>query len=145
MKFHALLSLLAAVALVLPIAPARESPPVVITHVAAVKKSEASLRFSEALRIFLPAPAEAAPGCEWQIISNDPRILRLSAAPKPATPADEAAAAEKSGGPVAPGGWTTTFLALRPGRSVVRLAFVRPAEHGEATSLVTREINVVVN
>lgn len=145
MKFHALLSLLAAVAIVLPTAPAREPPPVVVTHVAAQKKSEASLRFSEAIRIFLPLPAEAGPGCEWQIISNDSRILRLSTAPKPATSADEAAASEKSGAPVAPGGWATTFIALRPGRSVVRLAFVQPAEHGEGTSVVTREINVVVN
>ncbi|MCX6953659.1 MAG: hypothetical protein NTV51_16025 [Verrucomicrobia bacterium] len=145
MKLTVFLPLLLAFVVFGTSAPARDTPPVVVTHVAAAKKSETSLRFSEAIRIFLPALPESGPGCEWQIMSNDARILRVSAVPKPATPADEAAAAEKSGAPVTPGGWVTTFFALRPGRSVVRLAYVRPTEPGETTAIATREINVVVN
>lgn len=145
MQRSSFLQLLVATLIALPFAGAKDVPPTVVTHVAEAKKSETSLRFAEELHLVLPAPTNGGPDSEWLITSNDPRILRLSGGPKAATAADLAAAAEKTGAPLAPGARTVTFLALRPGRSVVRLACVRPAQHGEATSLATREINVVVN
>lgn len=144
MKFSVLLSLLVFAVAGLTTTRGREAAPKVVPHVADVKKSETSLRFSEELRILLPAPPHAAAGCEWQIASNDPRILRLSAAPKPATPA-ELAGAEKPDTLGLAGAWSTTFFALRPGRSVVRLVYVLPSKTGESTALVTREIVVTVN
>jgi hypothetical protein len=123
---------------------ARAAAPVVITHVADVTKTIATIRYSEAIRILLPAPADAPAGHEWQIISNDSRILRLTRSPRPATAAENAAVSDQAT-PPAPGSvWATTFLALRPGRSVVRFAFVRPANQGVETTLETREINVHV-
>lgn len=145
MKRFTLLQLLLAAFIALPFVAAKDAPPTVVTHVAEAKKSETALRFAEELHLVLPAPANGGPDCEWQITSNDPRVLRLSGEPKAATPADLAAAAEKTGAPLASGAWTATFLALRPGRSVVRLVYVRAVQNGEATSLATREINVVVN
>ena len=125
-------------------AGARAATPVVITHVADVKKTIAAIRFTEEIRIMLPAPADAPAGHEWQIISNDSRILRLTSSPRPATAAGNAAVTDKSTAPAPSSVWATTFLALRPGRSVVRLAFVRADNKGVETPLETREINVNV-
>ncbi len=125
-------------------AGARAAAPVVITHVADVTKTLATIRAAEQLRILLPAPANTPADHEWQIISNDTRILRLTSSPRPATAAENAAVTEKAA-PSAPGNvWATTFLALRPGRSVVRLALVRAVNEGGETPLETREINVNV-
>lgn len=128
----------------LTVAGARAAAPVVITHVADGAKTIATIRATEQLRILLPAPANAPAGHEWQIISNDSRILRLTSSPRPATAAENAAVTDKATSPAPGSAWATTFLALRPGRSVVRLAFVRAVNEGGETPLETREITVNV-
>ena len=129
----------------LTVAGARAATPVVIiTHVADGAKTIATIRATEQLRILLPAPAAAPADHEWQIISNDSRILRLTSSPRPATAAENAAVTDKATSPAPGSAWATTFLALRPGRSVVRLAFVRAVNEGGETSLETREITVNV-
>lgn len=128
----------------LTVAGARAATPVVITHVADGAKTIATIRATEQLRILLPAPAAAPADHEWQIISNDSRILRLTSSPRPATAAENAAVTDKATSPAPGSAWATTFLALRPGRSVLRLAFVRAVNEGGETSLETREITVNV-
>lgn len=129
---------------VLTWAGARAAAPVVITHLAEATKTIATIRTTEQLRIMLPAPPNAPADHEWQIISNDSRILRLTSSPRPATTAENAAVTHQATTPTRGGVWATTFLALRPGRSVVRLTFVRAISQGVATPLETREINVNV-
>lgn len=128
----------------LMIVETRAAGPVIITHVADAKKTIATIRFTEEIRIMLPAPANAPAGYDWQIISNDTRVLRLTRSPRPATPAETAAVADKAAAPAPGTVWSATFLALRPGRSVVRIACVRPTNKDEETPFETREINVNV-
>ena len=109
MNPKALLPLLLAV--LLSCAGARAAAPVVVTHLADGKKTALTVRITEEIKILLPAPADAAPGFEWQILSNDSRILRLTRSPKAVTATDKPAA-DKSPAPAA-GTWTTSFFALR--------------------------------
>lgn len=145
MKIQTLLSLL--LGLMLAVSEVRAAAPVVITHFAEAKKSAVTVRFTEEIRLLLPVPTETAPGYEWQILSNDPRILRLTSSPKLVTAPPKSA--EKSAVPdasAAPAGahWATSFVALRPGRSVVRLAYVRANAEREQTVSEQREITVNV-
>jgi len=142
MKFQTLLSLL--VGLLLAVSEVRAAAPVVITHVAEANKSAVTVRFTEEIRLLLPVPADSGDGREWQILSNDPRILRLTSSPKLVTA--PAKAAEKSNATAAPAGphWATSFLALRPGRSVIRLAFARVGGASGQTVVEHREITVNV-
>lgn len=112
-----------------------------VTHVATAGKTAVTVRYSDEISIMLPLAADAPPqpGFEWQIISNDSRILRLKSSPKPAPNTD------KSASPTAASTWISTFLALRPGRSVVRFAYVRARDSGVETPADSREIIVTVD
>jgi hypothetical protein len=112
-----------------------------VTHVASAGKTEVTVRYSDEISIMLPLAADATPqpGFEWQIISNDSRILRLTSGPKPAPNSD------KSASPTAATTWISTFFALRPGRSIVRFAYVRASNSGVETPTDSREIIVTVN
>jgi len=141
MNLKHLLSFIVAAA-VLTFAEARDSGPVVITHVVDAKKTTATIRFTEEIKIVLPTPADAPPAYEWVIMSNDSRILRLTKSPRPSGPADKSTA-EKSPAPAA-NTWTTTFVALRPGRSIVRFVYVPAANNTVETPIDSREIVVNV-
>lgn len=129
-------------AAVLTSAEARDGAPVVITHVADAKKTTSTVRFTEELKIVLSPPADAPPAYEWVIISNDARILRLTKSPRPSA-LPEKSSAEKTPPPAAPNTWTATFVALRPGRSIVRFVYVPTANNAVETPIDSRE--VVVN
>ena len=75
------------------------------------------------------------PGHEWQIMSNDPRILRLLSELKPA---DDAKAAGK------PVPWEITFLAQRRGRSLLRFVYTTKDPVDVATGSEIREVMVHV-
>ena len=123
---------------------AREGGVLLVTHIADAKKSTASIRFADAIKIVLPTPENPAPGFEWQIISNDTRVLRLTSSPKPAGPIDRSASADQST-PLPPGNsWAVSFVGLRPGRSIVRFVYVRASDSGEETPVDNREIIVTV-
>lgn len=128
-------------ALLLTVSGIHAADPQVVTHVAAAAKTEVTVRYAEDIRILLPFAPDATSqrGFEWQIISNDSRILRLTSSPKPAPNT------EKSTAPNAAATWSATFLALRPGRSIVRFAYVRASESGVETPADSREIIVTVN
>jgi hypothetical protein len=123
---------------------AREGGLQLVTHVAEAKKSVASIRFAESIKIVLPTPENPAPGFEWQIISNDTRVLRLTSSPKSVGSVDLPAGADKSVAPAKVNAWATSFVGLRPGRSIVRFVFVRASDGGEETPIDTREIIVTV-
>ena len=125
------LTSLAAVALLLTAARAVVPDPV--THEATEKKSTVTIRTQGELKIVLPGKGEA--GFEWQIISNDPRIL------KPLSDVKPVSAAKSAEGPVA---WAITLVAQRPGRSVMRFLYARPTADNEATTTDSREVTVVV-
>lgn len=128
-------------ALILTSSLVRAAAPQQVTHSAASAKTEVTVRYSNEVRIMLPPAADATPqpGFEWQIISNDSRILRLASSPKPAANTEQSTA---SAGAVT---WSATFLALRPGRSIVRFAYVRASNSGVETPTDSREIIVTVN
>lgn len=128
-------------AAVLTSAEARDAAPAIITHVADAKKTTSTIRFTEEIKIVLPTPADAPPAYEWVIMSNDSRILRLTKSPRPGAPAEKSPA-EKSAPPAATA-WTATFVALRPGRSIVRFVYVPAANNAVETPIDSRE--VVVN
>ena len=143
MNFKSLLPFLAVA--VLTFSSTRAAAPVIVPHVADDKKTAVTIRTTEEVKIMLPPPAAAAasPGYEWQIISNDSRILRLTRSPKPVA-AEKAPAPGKSAAPAAPGAWSASFVGLRPGRSVVRFVYVRATTSGEETTTDSREIVVTV-
>jgi hypothetical protein len=126
--------------LVLTFTGTRAETPVLHTHAADTKKTAATIRYAEEIKIVLTPGVDVPsnPGYEWQITSNDSRILRLASSPKPA-PSEKPAAAASAGIP-----WAATFLALRPGRSIVRFAYVRTTNSREETPLDEREIIVNV-
>lgn len=128
-------------ALLLASSMVRAATAQLVTHVATAGKTEVTVRYSDEISILLPLAADAPPqpGFEWQIISNDSRILRLTSSPKPApNPV-------KSASPSAGTTWSATFLALRPGRSIVRFAYVRASDSGVETPTDSREIIVTVD
>jgi hypothetical protein len=147
---------------VLVVAGAHAAPPVVAIHVADQKKTSVTIRFTETVKIVLPTPSPAQPGYEWQIISNDSRILRLTSSPKPSdsiekilsadadnsaaakdkAPADKAPATARAASGAA---WATSFVALRPGRSIVRLVYIKGSDSGEEIPTDSREIAVTVS
>jgi hypothetical protein len=128
-------------AAVLTSAGAREKN-VVITHVADAKKTSTSIRYTEEIKLILPVPADGPPAYEWQIMSNDSRILRLTHSPKVGGDTEKAAMEKSAAAPGA--NWTATFLGLRPGRSVVRFVYVPAANNPVETPFDSREIVVNV-
>lgn len=127
---------------------ARAAAPVVVVHVADQKKTAITIRFTETVKIVLPTPSPASAGYEWQIISNDARFLRLTSSPKPSESIEKitGAAVDKSTAPSASGAaWAVSFVALRPGRSIVRLVYIKSSDSGEEIPTDSREIAVTVN
>jgi hypothetical protein len=140
MKLKHVLTFIIAAAM-LTSAEARDATPAVITHVADAKKTTSTIRFTEEIKITLPTPVDAPPAYEWVIMSNDSRILRLTKSPRPSGPAEKASTEKAS--PPAANMWTATFVALRPGRSIVRFVYVPAANNAVETPIDSRE--VVVN
>jgi hypothetical protein len=147
MKLNLILSSVLA-GLLLAVTGARAATPVVITHVADAKKTALTLRITEGVRIVLPVPSPAPAGYEWQIISNDARFLRLTSSPKPAgsmaKAVEKTEAAEDKTASFSGDAWATSFVALRPGRSILRLVYIRASDSGEETAVDAREIAVTV-
>jgi hypothetical protein len=132
MKLRILLFVVASAVLTLP--GARAAAPVVVTHVADAKKTSSTVRTTEQIKIVLPVPTDAPPDYEWQNMSNDSRVLRLTSSPRLVTATEKTAAAT----------WSTTYVALRPGRSILRFVYVPKAENTVETSFDNREIIVNV-
>jgi len=112
---------------------ARAAAPEPVTHDASEKKTAVAVRVTGTLKIVLPAMTET--GRQWQIISNDPRILKPQAEVKPVTGA-------KTPGQSVP--WEITFVAQRPGRSIVRFVYVTADKTDLVTADETREVTVRV-
>jgi hypothetical protein len=104
-----------------------------ITHEAAEKKSTVTVRLAGTLKIVLPTRSEA--GFQWQIIANDPRIIKPNGDVKPA-------ASGKTADGAAP--WEVTFVAQRPGRSVVRFIWAKAGASEVASPDDVREVTVRV-
>lgn len=144
MNHKALLVFVSAV--LLAVLPLRAASATVITHFAELKKSSAVIRITDELKLVLPPGADGTKDCEWQIISNDGRVLRVIATPRPTPAGEKIGGAEDGKSVLVPAGsWSTTFLALRPGRSVVRFVYLNPKAGTEVTPSDTREIVVTVN
>jgi hypothetical protein len=118
----------------------RAAAPVESLLVADGKKSAIRIRVTHALRVVLPTPT-VMPGYEWQVLSNDVRFLRPTTGLKLVPAGDKAA--DKTDPAVQ--SWAVSFLALRPGRSILRVAYVRSASSGEEIPVEIREINVTVH
>jgi hypothetical protein len=114
-------------------APLRAAEPVSIVHDAKEIKTAVTLTLPGQVKIVLPGRSEA--GYQWQTISNDPRIVRANGEPK------LAATAPKDGSPRP---WEVTFVAQRPGRSIVRFVWTRPGVNDTATPDEFREVTVRV-
>ncbi|MSU24535.1 MAG: hypothetical protein EXS32_12030 [Opitutus sp.] len=108
------------------------SPGLTLTLEASPKHVAASLRAADELRIVLPAPA--GPDYVWQVVANDPQLLRQTSEVKyaPAT------------APGAAGTATITFRALLPGRVLVRFVYVRAVARAEAEP-TTDQYEVTIN
>jgi hypothetical protein len=125
------LSILAAAALLA--GTARAATPEPVTHDATEKKTAVAVRVTGTLKIVLPAMNE--PGHQWQIISNDPRILKPQGEVKPVTGAKA---------PDKPVPWEISFVAQRPGRSILRFVYVTSDKTDVATPDEMREVTVRV-
>ncbi len=125
---------------------AREGGNAVVTHVAEAKKSAATIRFADEIRIILPVTIVGKSGAsfEWQIISNESRVLRVTSSPKLVGPGEKTADGEKTTGPAPLSTWVASFVGLRPGRSIVRFTYVQTANTNQETQLDSREIIVTV-
>ncbi len=144
MKLKTLLTYALAVAVLLFNDLHAASASVVNMHLAEAAKTTARIRITEGIRIILPTQAPLPAGFEWQITSNDPRVLRLTSAPKPVTSGEKTAKGEGTVA-VPESAWGVSFVALRPGRSIVRLVFIRASNSGEEIASDTREIVVTVH
>ena len=143
MNHKALLLLFTAVLLAVPSLQAASAG---VSHFAEIKKSAAVIRITDELKVVLPPGQGGGAGYEWQIISNDSRVLRVISTTRPA-PAGERIGTTEDDKPITvpPGSWATTFLALRPGRSVIRFVYLNPTIGKEVIPVDTREIVVNVN
>lgn len=92
------------------------------------------LEVVEAVEITLPAGPAGSGGFVWEITSNNVRVLEQMGPvrPGPVTSPSNAPSA------------TISFYALRPGRSVLRFALIRPGE-AEATPAAKCQVTVVVS
>lgn len=143
MKHSALLFLTTAV--LMAVSPLTAASPVVISHFAEAKKSTVSVRITEEVKLVLPPSEKGGKGFEWQIISHDPRVIRLVSSPRiHATSETVGTNADEKPVVAPPGSWSTTFLGLRPGRSIVRFVYFNPDAGKEVTPVDTREIIVTV-
>jgi hypothetical protein len=120
------------------------APAVVETHVADAKKSAVRIRITHGLTVVIPTP-QARPDYGWQIISNDARFLRpTSELKRGGGEADKQAKADPKA-PAAETTWSMSFVALRPGRSILRLVYVPMNSKGEEIPIDSREIAVTVH
>jgi hypothetical protein len=145
MNFKRLLPLFIAL-LGITFSAARAADSVVVNHLAEAKSSTATIRITDEIKILLPTP-NPLPGYAWQIVSNDPRVLRLTSSPKSIGMIDRSTVGtEKTDAPAGPvAAWATSYLALRPGRSIVRVAYVKVSDRGEEIPSEVREITVMVH
>ena len=108
-----------------------KSPPIVLELDPNVTRAIATVQTGDEVKFVLPA--RRGPGFVWQIVSNDPRSLRQSSRLVFTPDATEAA-----------GTASAAFIAQRPGRSVIRFAYV-PVTTAKETALVDAyEIMVTV-
>ena len=126
------LSLIAA-ASILAASVRAAAPPDVVTHDATEKKTSVTLRVTGTLKIVLPGKDD--PGHQWQIVSNDPRILKSQGDVKPVGGA-------KAPDKAAP--WEVTFVGQRPGRSIVRFVWTKGGAGEVASPDEVREVSVRV-
>jgi hypothetical protein len=97
-------------------------PPIVMELDPNVTRAIATVTFGDEVKFVLPAPR--GPSYVWQIVSNDPRLMRQSSA-----------LIYKPGATDAAGTSSVSFIAQRPSRSFIRFAYV-PAAGGKETELV---------
>jgi hypothetical protein len=125
------LSCLASVALLAGLG--RADTPELITHEVTELKSAAVVRVAGSIKIVLPDKGE--PDHVWQIISNDPRIL------KPLGDVKRSAAPKAAG---ALGPWEITLVAQRPGRIVTRFVYTKPGGDDVLKPDDIRDVTVTV-
>lgn len=101
-----------------------------VTHEALEKKTAVTVKTTGRLKIVLPGRGN--PGHEWRIVSNDPRIIRPSTTLR------------RSGDTNNDGTWEISFIAQRPGRSIVRFVWAKAGETDVASPEETREVTVRV-
>ncbi len=99
-----------------------KSPTIVLELDPNVTRAVATVHLGDELKFVLPSGR--GPGFVWQIVSNDPRSLRQSSR-----------LVFTSGATPAAGTSSAAFIAQRPGRSIVRFAYV-PATGEKETELV---------
>jgi predicted secreted protein len=87
-----------------------------------------------AIEVVLPAGPRGSAGYAWEIASNNAAVLEQMGPLKPGPSAD---------GSVSPA-TTVSFYVLKPGKSVLRFALVRPGE-AEATPAATCSVTVRVS
>ena len=121
------------VAVALLAGKARAVSPDPITHEATEKRSSVIVGVSGTLKIVLPAMNE--PEHQWQIISNDPRVLKPLGELKPVGDA------KAIGKPVP---WEVTFVAQQRGRSLLRFIYAKQDPTDVATPDEIREVAVRV-
>ena len=121
------------VAVALLAGKARAVAPDPITHEATEEKTSVIVTVTGTLKIVLPAMDE--PGHEWQIMSNDPRVLKPLGGLKPVGDA-------KAAGKPVP--WEITFLAQQRGRRLLRFVYTTKSPTDVATPNEIREIAVRV-
>ncbi len=87
-----------------------------------------------AVELVLPQGPQGSTGCAWEITANNVRVLEQMGPMRPAS----------GGAALRAPATSISFYALKPGRSVLRFALVRPNE-AEATPLAKCEVTVRVS
>jgi hypothetical protein len=100
------------------VTPRNQNPPQVVSLAATTRRTTASVRIGDEVRFVIPSSRGL--GYAWQIMTNNPRLLRQSSrlAYVP--------------GPTGSDGGTTSvsFVAQRPSRSTIRFAYL-PADNAK--------------
>lgn len=110
----------------------RNSTPTIVLELDPnVTRAIATVHIGDEVRFVLPA--KRGPNFVWQIVSNDPRLLRQSSA-----------VIYKPGATGAAGTASVSFIAQRPSKSFVRFAYVPAAGGKEAELVGAYEIIVTV-
>lgn len=109
-----------------------KEPPLVLTLAPTPKRAAASARIGDEVRFVIPS--DRGPGFAWQIMTNNPRLMRQSSK-MVYTP-----------GPAGSAGGTTTvsFIAQRPARTTLRFAYLPTDSATEQEPVDAYEIVVTI-
>lgn len=107
-------------------------PPVVLTLAPTPKRATASARIGDEVRFVIPS--DRGPTYAWQIMTNNPHLMRQSSRMTYAP------------GPAGPEGGTTSvsFIAQRPARTTIRFAYLPANSASEQEPVDAYEIVVTI-